>query len=235
MIAPSLFTPAAPSSTEPTPGGVAGENLLAASQSAASTAGRGPSHAASLLEVTEQGRPPSIADDQNAGGTTFLTAVQHEPEGGAADLGRHGDTGNQDSLFPGRGNHGRVHVAHCAPDDRFAGVVAAPVAAAPSTQLGAVTTKKNLAGGGKSGMEDRDWQKLIVGNAADLGFRKPAATELGSTAAKPTRGEPAADKAGTVGHSVEGAARRGSDSLWDRGQSPSDSFDKQRMTLTSAR
>ncbi|CAN0064563.1 unnamed protein product, partial [Ectocarpus sp. 12 AP-2014] len=158
-----------------------------------------------------------------------------QPEGGAANLGRHGDAGNQDTLFPGRGNHGRVHEAYCAPDDRFADVFAAPVAAAPSTQLGAVTTKKNLAGGGKSGMEDRDWQKLIDGNAADLGFRQPPATELGSTAAKPTRGEPAAAKAGIVGLSVEGAARRGSDSLWDRAQSPSDSFDKQRMTLTSAR
>ncbi|CAM9149637.1 unnamed protein product, partial [Ectocarpus sp. 13 AM-2016] len=235
VIASSPFTPAAPSSGEPTPGGVAGENIPAASQSAARTAGRGPSHVASLVEVTEQGLPPSIADHQNAGGTTFLTAVQHEPEGGAADLGRHGDTGNQDTFCPGRGNHGRVHKTYCAPDDRFAGEFAGPVAAAPSTQLRAVTSKKNLAGGGKSGMEDRDWQKLIDGNAADLGFREPAATELGSTAAKPTRGEPAAAKADIVGHSVEGAARRGSDSLWDRVQYLSDSFDKQRMTLTSAR
>ncbi|CAN0454719.1 unnamed protein product, partial [Ectocarpus sp. 8 AP-2014] len=165
----------------------------------------------------------------------FSLADVQEPGGGAADLGRHGDTGNQNSLCPGRGNHGSVHGAYCAPDDRFTGVVAAPVAAAPSTQLGAVTTKKNLAGGGKSGMGDRDCQKLIDGNAADLGFRKPSATELGSTAAKPARGEPAADKAGIVGHSGEGPARTGSGSLWDRGQSPSDSFDKQRMTLTSAR
>ncbi|CBJ32837.1 conserved unknown protein [Ectocarpus siliculosus] len=165
----------------------------------------------------------------------FSLADVQEPGGGAADLGHHGDTGNQNSLFPGRGNHGSVHGAYCAPDDRFTGVVAAPLAAAPSTQLGAVTTKKNLAGGGKSGMGDRDWQKLIDVNAADLGFRKPSATELGSTAAKPARGELAADEAGIVGHSGEGEARRGPGSLWDRGQSPSDSFDKQRMTLTSAR
>ncbi|CAM9347092.1 unnamed protein product [Ectocarpus fasciculatus] len=108
------------------------------------------------------------------------------------------------------------------------------MAAAP-TQLGAVTTKKTLAGEGKSGTEDRNWRTLINGNTANLGFRKPAATELRPPAARPAGGEPAADKAGIVGHSGEGGAQRGPGSLWDRGQSPSDSFDKQRMNLTSAR
>lgn len=164
VIAPNLFTPAAPSSTEPTPGVVAREQTLAASQAEVSMAGLGPSQAAPLLEVPEQGRPPSIADDQSTKhapddfvGNTFLTAVQHESEGGTADLGRHGETG------------------------------------------------------------------------------KPTATELGSSEAKPAGGEPAADKAGIVGHSGEGTAWRGQGSLWDRGQARSDSFDKQRMTLTSAR
>lgn len=157
-------------------------------------------------------------------GSTFLT------DGRRADssVAREGDAYKCQQKAHVSGKGSKSASGYAVPDDCFAGVAVESSIAAPSTDRGVVEDRHgdhdDTNGGDRSTFSDSVGQR-----------ERQATSDTNSAAADAIAGKSAMEGGGVVGIEVGGEARRGLGRLWDRGLSPPDSFDKQRVAPTSAR
>lgn len=165
--------------------------------------------ATTTVEDQTTGHPPDSSHSRSMG-TTFLTAVQ-QPD--VDDNRQKEPVSRRES-----GNTG----GHGAADDH-------PARAA--TQL-AVAEDENSEGDGHSAAGGSSTAQTLN----TVGVRGNKRAKSGDDSARPKRaGSETATEGETSHFGVESGIRRGLGRLWDGGRAPSDLFDKQQMTLTSAR
>lgn len=199
--------------------------------------------------LPEEGRPTSVADDQTTErppgvierdgcghhggdsgdantGSTFLTDVRRAGGGAGVD-----DVEKCQQKKPITERGIKSTSRHGEPDDHFIAATVDGLSAAPFTNRRVVKGGNNIPGSDKDS-KGGGWQWLIDG-----GRQRERATKggLNSAACDAKVGESPMEGSAIVGIEAGGGTRRGPGRLWDRGRSPSDSFDKQRVTLTSAR
>lgn len=166
------------------------------------------------VEGQTTGHPPDVAGERDSPpnrstSSTFLTAVQQP------DV----DKNQQEELVLRRESDGTG--GHGAPDDRHARAATQPAAA----------EHENSNADGGNALDSSTAQTL---NAVGARGSKRAKSGDDSVRPKKTRSEMATE--GVTSHvGVESGARGGPGCLWDGNRAASDSFDKQRATLTSAR
>lgn len=192
--------------------GVKKENGDSAERSSIAPAPGKPSTTA--VERYSTGHRPDHASERGSSpncsmGSTFMTAVQRP------DV----ETDHKKELLSRRENSSTA--PHCAPDD---------CPARARTQLA-------IAQGENSRVDGRGAEDVSTAQHLNAGGRREDENAKSQDAFG--RSNKAGSETATEGETshvgVEGGTRRGQERLWDGGRAPSDSFDKQRVTLTSAR
>eukprot|EP00903_Cladosiphon_okamuranus_P013127 g12243.t1 len=166
------------------------------------------------VEGKTTGHPPDIAGERDSSHTlstssTFLTAVQQPGV----------DRNQQKELVSWRESDGTG--GHGAPDDHPTRAATQPAAA-------------------EYGSNNADGHGAMISSTAStlnaVGERGCKHAKSGGDSARPKEARRETATEGEPSHvGVENGARGGSGLLWDGGRAPSDSFDKQRATLASAR
>lgn len=187
----------------------------------------------------EQGRPTPIDDGQTADSPKrAIERDRYGDDGGDSADASVGSTFLTDGRR--RGSHDCVDCVDCGDDvDRRQQKKQTSGPGSNSTSgYGAPSANRRVVGdGGNNAGGDYDTKDGGRQKLGDGGGQQDRATrfDINSAVSDAIAGESATEGGGIVGVKVGGGARKGPGRLWDRGRSPSDSSDKQRMTLTSAR
>lgn len=218
--------------------GLGGGRGLAVDTPASHTESVGSRKAPPPRGFPEQGRPTPIADGRTA---EHPRCISERDRYGGDDGGDSGDASSVGSTFltDGRRRGGRDGVDDVDKRQQKRSQTSGTGSNSTSGLHGAPSTARRVVEDGDSNAGgDYDAKGSSGKKLADGDGQRDTATKKGDTdsaASDTLAGESVTEGGGTVGVEVGGGARRGPGRLWDRGRSPSDSFGKQRMALTSAR